>query len=83
MNDISSIKSELVDAVFMMEIRRAAISAIAHGGSVVASEGQSFKVDCGKADIDMVSRRIGGSVANAAVEKISDRILSVRQRSRW
>lgn len=76
MNDISYIKNDLMDIILMMEIRKAAVSAIAHGG-VVSEYVDGFRVDCGSVDSDLVSRRIARDVKGVVVAKISDKILSV------
>ena len=81
MNDLGDIEGELRKAVLMMEVRRASISAIANGGSVV-SDSDGVRVDCGRASSELVSRRISSQVKSVMVDRISDKILNVRFASR-
>ena len=79
MNDVSSIKNDLLGIILVMEVRKAAISAIAHGGVVSCDSSNGITVDCGCADGDLVSRRIASEVRGVVVAKISDKILKVNR----
>jgi hypothetical protein len=77
MNDVNAIKNDLLGIILMMEVRKAAISALAHGGVISGDSSNGITVDCGCADGDLVGRRIAKDVKDVVVAKISDKILRV------